>query len=180
MSSAGVWLARLQCTECGFVSSDDGLARVAARCPSCGHSGNSRGTYPTGSGIELLNLIDHFYQITARQHERVWEETAGAISRHVGRQVSRSAAYEGWRRANRAYSGSPDRGPELVALSRMFRCDSETALKILLSYSTDREKEAAELPMVPICTVTLIETMLSWLLRSIEPESCDVGGYLAR
>ena len=152
-----------QCSSCRFVSTEGTLSDTANRCSSCETQIDSLGSYPDLSALMLLSLIDHFYGIAQTQHEDGLSNLASRISAELGRSLSPKAVYQGWVRLNRRYS--KDRSSETITdfLITYFRCDLDQAMKVLQIYSTSGFS-SPELAVVPVLTVTLVETLLNDLL----------------
>lgn len=179
MVTLGVALAQVQCRRCGFISADDELIAIATPCPNCGDAGNSRGVFPQGSAIELLNSIEHFYSIAHQLHKEAWESTAAELATVLRVHVSASRAYQGWRWLNRSYSGSVRHEKELACLQKFFRCNEETARRLFVTYLS-RTRESEEMNITPILTVTLIETLLNTFLTQMIVSACKVDSQESR
>jgi hypothetical protein len=160
-------LSRLQCPNCWFVSSDLTLMKITMPCPSCGTSGQTRIGYPSLSALRLLDIIQHFYSVASTEHQDDLACTSEKIGRLLGRCISPRAAYTGWRKINRIYRQTRDTEDALETIERFFRCDRQNAMDVLQIYMTERARQP-EQTVVPVLTVTLVETLLIALLRDLK------------
>lgn len=167
-------LSRLQCPNCWFVSSDLNLMKITMPCPSCGASGQSRAGYPSLSALRLLDIIQHFYSIASTEHQDNLTRTSEKMSELLGRSISPSAAYACWLRINRIYRQTRDNEDALETIKRFFRCDPLNAMDVFQIYLTERACQP-EQTVVPVLTVTLVEILLSALLRDLKVKRQGMG-----
>jgi hypothetical protein len=115
----------------------------------------------------MINSIEHFYHIAERCYASVWETTTTTtLSEILGRPVTKARVYRAWRELNRRYTRTAAHTPELLFLKSKFSCDEEVAMRLFVSLAMGVD-EPEEMRIVPILTVTLVETLLNLLLIDI-------------
>ena len=136
-------------------------------CPSCGTSGRTRVAYPSLSALRLLDIIHHFYSIASTEHQDDLLCISKRLSELLGRSVSLRAVYTAWLRINRVSRQTRDYEDILETIERFFRCDRKNAEDVLQVYMTERACQP-EQTVVPVSTITLVEILLSALLRDLK------------
>ncbi len=167
-------LSRIQCPSCWFVSSDLNLMEITMPCPSCGASGQTRVGYPSLSALRLLDIIQHFYSKASTEHQDNLTRTSEKISERLGRPISPRAAYACWLRINRIYRQTRNYEDALETIKRFFRCDRQNAMDVLQIYMTEGACQP-EQTVVPVLAVTLVEILMSALLRDLKVKRQGMG-----
>jgi len=151
-----------QCPDCWFISPSLGLTGVTKPCPSCGATG-SRGGYPAPSASRLLDIIQHFHSVASAEHQDDLSCISEKISDLLGRPISSRAVYTGWLKHRQI----TDHEDVLKTIERFFRCNRENAMNAFQVYRTLHACQP-EQTVVPVLTVTLVEILLSDLLRDLK------------
>ena len=127
----------------------------------------------------MIKSIEHFYRIADRCHASTWEKTIAALTDVLGKPVTKARAERTWRELSRRYSRTPDHTPELQFLQHDFRCDENVAMQLFVTLLHEID-EPEEMRVVPILTVTLVETLLNLLLIEIILKAGNVDRVEAR
>ena len=170
LAESPTWAAAVsfcECPDCGFLSRDLDLVRVAVPCPNCATSGRPRRIYPDLSSCRLLEMVCHFY---ARAHERqdnTQEQLARALEEHVGRRFDCNAAVCAAREVQELYrslGGSQEQFAKILAairkrLSLSSLEEAQNAFVPLFEYSDTNEEHQV--------VVLLAAAMLEKLFREL-------------
>lgn len=170
LAESPTWAAAVsfcECPDCGFLSRDLDLVKVAVPCPNCATSGRPRRIYPDLSSCRLLEMICHFY---ARAHERqdnTQEQVARGLEEHVGRRFDCNAAVCAAREVQELYrslGGSQEQFAKILAairkrLSLSSLEEAQNAFVPLFEYSDTNEEHQV--------VVLLAAAMLEKLFREL-------------
>ena len=157
-----------ECPDCGFLSRDFDLIKVAVPCPNCATSGRPRRLYPDFSSCRLLEMIAHFH---ARAHERqdnAHEQLVRALEEHIRRRFDCNGAVCAAREVQELYrslGGSQEQFAKILAairkrLSLSSLEEAQNAFVPLFEYSDTNEEHQ----VVVLLTAAMLEKLFRELL----------------
>ncbi len=168
------WIAAVsfcECPDCGFLSYDLKLDRVAEPCPNCATSGRPRRVYPDFASVRLLEMIAHFYARAYEHQNDADEQLARALEEDAGRRFDCNTAVDAAHEVQELYrslGGSQEAFEKILAaiqkrLSLPSLQHAQRAFVHLFQYSDTSEEHQ----IVVLLTAAMLEKLFRELLLSM-------------